>query len=368
MKKLFLVLFGITSLHFLSADELRLSEKTLRERGYRPFGEFVHPGASRRTYREPKKNLPWPVKFADSTHTIAQNFIEYQDYAVSIPYYHGGCDLRSVQGWEVKAPVDGILEGGYYGYKDKVDGKFPEKFWTPWSENPTSSNLYFELAVTDESGNRFEMHHVGNMTLPKATQDALKAGNVKVSAGTVLGFVSGWPQNNIFDYEHLHYNIVRPDKVYLNPEYFSAAVGDDHVAPEIKGVYGIRKDGTSSYIRMGGQVEGPLSEIIVNIADSRDGKQYVQPPPFIYATFADGVRSGWDFRKVLLDSQGNWPDLRQVFQKEIYVANHNVYFTTVFYGKGTFLMKIPATSARGKFSIQASDSAGNATQFEATIN
>ena len=149
------------------ADELHKPESELLRMGYFPFDSFKHYRGSVRVHSDLPLNLPWPVAFQDAAHTIAQNYVNFQDYGDGA-YYHKGCDLRSDAGSWVTAPITGILEGGYYSYATQADGS-EKKMWKPWTGQP-HSDPYFELALTTQDGYRFELHHVNSMNLPSFTR------------------------------------------------------------------------------------------------------------------------------------------------------------------------------------------------------
>lgn len=309
------------------------------------------------------RDLPWPVRFADAAHTVAQNYVNFQEYGDGQPYFHGGCDLRAAGNSDVIAPVAGILEGGYYGYSTNEDGSM-EKHWKPWA-GQANRDPYFELAIVTDDGYRLELHHVDAQKLPAATIQALNQGNVRVEAGTVVGRVNGWAFASQ-RYDHIHYNVVRADGVRLNPEFYSTTI-TDRVAPRIQGVYAIRKDGRAELIRDGASVTGSIQEIVVAATESRDGDAYVQTPPVARIQFGANAPLGWDFRQFLLTEDHRWPDLREVFRDEIEVAGRR-YSTWGQYGQGLFLMRLPVTGQIGPFEVRIEDTAGNVSRFHAVLS
>lgn len=342
------------------ADERVLPAAVLQKMGYRPFNSFPHYRGQRIVRSEPPNNLKWPVQFVDAARTIAQNYVNYQQYGLALPYYHKGCDLRSPAKSFVKAPVTGVLEGGYYSYSDNPDGS-EVKHWIPWNGKP-HDDLYFELAITTTDGYRFELHHVDSMNLPKETIQALNKGNVIVQEGTVIGSVIPWPS----DYDHIHYNILRQDGLVINPEAYTVSP-PDHIAPKIHGVYGVRADGSVIELVNGGTVSGPLQYAVVATTETRDNSVYVQTPPFVGIQFNTRELFAWDFRKALIGPDNKWPDIRQVFVSKLRTPSGKVLSTTGQYGKGLFLMRLNVPPARGPFVIAVSDTAGNTTKFSGVM-
>lgn len=341
------------------ADERVLPAAVLQKMGYRPFNSFPHYRGIKSVRAELPTGLKWPVEFVDSAKTIAQNYVNYQQYGFALPYFHKGCDLRSPPNSVVKAPITGVLEGGYYSYTDNDDGS-ETKHWIPWNGS-AHSDPYFELAIVTADGYRFELHHVNSTNLPKETIQALNKGNVVIPAGTVIGTVLPWGG----DYDHIHYNIYRQDGVLVNPEAYTIAP-PDHVAPKIYGVYGIRADGSVIELSEGATV-APLQQIIVATTESRDSNVYVQTPPFIGIQFQSRELFAWDFRKVLLGPDNKWPDIRQVFVSKLKTPNGKVLSTSGSYGKGLFLMRLLVPQAHGPFTIAVSDTAGNTAKFSGVM-
>lgn len=355
----FLFFVCVFTSSFVHADERVLPAAKLYQMGYRPFKSFQHPHRQLQVNKELPMGLKWPVQFVDAARTIAQNYVNYQQYGLALPYFHKGCDLRSPANSIVKAPVTGILEGGYYSYSDNPDGS-ETKQWIPWTGHP-SNDPYFELAIVTADGYRFEMHHVDSMNLPKETIQALNKGNVVVQEGTTIGTVIPWGG----DYDHIHYNIYRQDGVIINPEAYTISPAD-HIAPKIHAVYGIRADGSVVELTNGGTT-GLLQQMIVATTETRDNNIYVQTPPYVGIQFNSRNFFAWDFRKALLGPDNKWPDIRQVFVSKLRIPSGKVLSTTGQYGKGLFLMRLPVPAARGPFTITVSDTAGNTANFSGVM-
>jgi hypothetical protein len=240
-----------------------------------------------------------------------------------------------------------------------------QKQWHAW-EGESSHDPYFELAVVTPDGYRFELHHVDSETLPQVTLDALKKGGVTLPAGTVVGHVNAWafsPEQ----YPHVHYNIVAPDGVRLNPEYYSVAV-PDHEAPTIHGVYALMNTGNSVAVSASGSVPAGALEIIVAATDRHDGDAYVQTPPYIELALDSGAKLGWDFRRTLQGPDGHFPDIRKTFISDISLENGTTLETFGQYGEGLFLFRFPVDERmHGEFKITVGDTAGNQSLFQARL-
>jgi len=342
-------------------NERHISVQEALQRGYRPFKAFHnYRGVRGYALENVQHNLSWPVQFQDASQTIAQNYLNFQEYGGGA-YFHKGCDLRSPAGSTVTAPVTGVLEGGYYSYGNNPDGS-ETKMWIPWN-GKAHYDPYFELALVTPDGYRFELHHVDSENLPASTVEALNKGGVTVPAGAQIGKVLPWPDGV---YNHIHYNIFRQDEVILNPEAYSVQV-PDHVAPTIYGVYGIKTDGSVIEAKAGQSVAGPLTEFVIATTETRDQSIYVQTPPFVGIKFNSGFTTFWDFREKLLSSDGQWPDIRNVFLPALLTPSGQRLETFGQYGKGLFLMRLKVAGQSGPFSIKVGDTAGNFATFEGTV-
>lgn len=326
----------------------------------------LRPVSFSKTWRatDPEPSTPWPITFQDQGHSIAQNYVQHQDYGGG-QYYHGGCDLRTVaDSWAI-APVSGILEAGYYGYDTQADGQ-DIKWWKPWDGHPYES-LYFEIAIVADTGYRYELHHVNPMNLPDETVAMLNRGGVRVEAGTKLAHVAKWPS----DYDHVHFNIIRPDGLHMNPEKFSVEV-TDHVAPTIMGAYAVENPGSrkeKAYkLVEGGTIPAIARELVVETTETRDGSVYVQTPPYFSLEFASHETSGWDFRTWLGDAHGAWVDIRTFFRDFLYTPDGRLE-NTGNYGEGQFLVRLPIPKgARGPFKLKVGDTAGNLAEMNGSVD
>ncbi len=341
------------------ADELRLSRSELRALGLKPV--LNNRASGNIAYAEPARGTEWPIVFKSQAASIAQNYVQHQDYGTG-QYYHGGCDLRTEPYSAARAPIAGKLEAGYYGYETASDGQ-DTKWWKPWDGKPTAS-LYFEIAVIDEAGYRYEMHHVNPLTLPSdivalLNADLTKPGTAKVEAGRILAYVAKWPS----EYDHVHFNLIRPDGLHMNPERYSVPVSD-HEAPRIIGVYSVDAKGKVGELREGGRLPVGIRELVVATTESRDGNEYVQTPPYVFLIFSTGEKAGWDFRNWLGDATGKWVDIRNFFRDEIRTPSRKTIRNTGNYGVGQFLIRVPVPAgAAGSFRLSVGDTAGNLAEM-----
>lgn len=346
------------------ADERVLPREIFQQMGFRPVLRASRPVRSfpaRGFEASLSTGLPWPVQFKDEAHTIAQNYVNFQDYGGGA-YFHKGCDLRTQPHSWVIAPVSGVLEGGYYGYETHEDGS-QTKFWNPW-KGDAHPDPYFELAIVTDEGYRFELHHVDVMDLPQETIAALNKGGVRVPAGARIGHVLEW---NFGDYDHIHYNVFAADGTIINPEAHSVAVRDT-VAPAIQGVYALYGNGRVSDVREGLVLDQGVREIVVATTESRNNDAYVQTPPFAGIAFQNGPSFAWDFRESLTAPGGGFPDLRKVFASRLRTPSGQLLRTIGNYGKGLFLMRLPvAQGVSGQFVVRVADTAGNFSQVAAQI-
>jgi hypothetical protein len=360
------------------ADELILSQKTFRELGYLPVSQSPSPATqsssaaltARLASLQPATKLSWPVEFVDPAHTVAQNFFNFQMYDPSSAYFHGGCDLRANGHGNVRASDAGILEGGFYGYVAAPDGSL-QKQWQAWNGHGRH-DPYFELAVVRDDGVRFEYHHIDSEDLPANIIQALNQGNTRIQAGDVIGKVNAWAFAEE-EYSHIHYNMIRPDKVNVNPEYYSVSL-PDHTAPKILGVYGIDANGTAHLLANSRGPTERWTEFVVATTDSHDGDAYVQTPPYVSISFAAGGNFTWDFRQALILPSGQFPKIWDVFEKSLYPVDTKTgkslppIETVGQYGTGEFLIRLPIKSTdSGPFTITVGDVEGNSTFFRSSL-
>lgn len=346
MKSFFLLLllpFAATA-----SERIRSPEQLLRE-GYLPWSPSNF--TEKATLPDPH-SLSWPVAFQDETHTIGNSMAQFQPFD-NPPYFHGGCDLRTKAGEKIFTPVGGKLEAGHYSYSTNPDGSMT-KYWKPWPEQ--GSATYFEVAVVDAQGIRYEFHHVARNSLPSEIVAQLNGPNPRVEAGVYLGDVIRWVGNG---YHHVHYNVILPNGIRVNPEYVSTLL-QDNLAPEVKTIYGIKNNG-ETFIFSEGQPVADVKEFVVRVIDKKNSNIYEHPPTFASIQFENGATFTWDFRQTLTQS-GIFPQLREFFLSSIADPRGGRHRTEGGYGIGQSLIRLPVpTGAKGLFRISVKDIAGNQT-------
>ncbi|MGK5084713.1 hypothetical protein WDW37_15575 [Bdellovibrionota bacterium FG-1] len=304
----------------------------------------------------PAHSLDWPVKFQDATHSIGNSMLEFQSYGDG-PYFHGGCDLRVAAREAVRAPVAGKIEAGHYGYSNNPDGSM-EKFWYPWPKE--GDQTYFEVAVVTVDGYRFEFHHIDETKLSPEVLKILQDGQGgKISAGAWLGNTIVWPGGV---YHHTHYNVITPSGVRLNPEYYSPLL-DDHQKPQVEVILASFSGGDTQDFGRGEFKQAP-EFFAVAVIDRQDGNVYDHPPVYAGIRFDSGQSFAWDFRERLQAPGGGWPSIWNFFVRMIRGPDGRHYRTEGGYGEGTSVLRIPVPqSARGKFTLEIGDQAGNAVEY-----
>lgn len=260
-------------------------------------------------------SLPVPLFEEDPIGGIMHQLQDYTDP----DYYHAGIDIRTQIHEIVKSPVSGRIEAGYYAYADEPNGKTTKYFLSyedvlsgkgkpPWGER------YFEIAVIDDHGYRFEFHHIDASTLsPELIEKVLTQG--RVHQGDEIGKIIRWPEKLAsLSYHHLHYNIISPEGVLVNPLFLSEKV-DDRTPPAISFVHSVKEKACSRQgLPVLDKIENETSGfIVVEAKDFIKGRYYPNPPARLKATFKDSVFE-WDFTRTLTDIKtGLLPDLREYY-------------------------------------------------------
>jgi len=346
------IFFSLVTLSQARANENVQPAWKLLAQGYRPV-----PHARSRSDALPAAHAsPWPVTFQDAQHSIGNSMVEFQPFGA--PYFHGGCDLRTKAGEDIHATVSGRLEAGHYGYDTNADGSM-SKYWMPWPQEGDAT--YFEVAVVTEEGTRYENHHVDRDSLPADIVAMLNAGGGRVEAGHLLGHVLYWPDG---DYHHTHYNIVLPSGARVNPEYASPLLPDSR-APEILGIFAVSGSAISAF---GTGIFGAApTEFVVDAVDHQDANVYDHPPVFARLHFTSGEQTVWDFRTTLLGADGKFPPIWNFFLASL-KAPGGALETEGGYGTGHSLIRLAVPAgAKGPFTIELGDMAGNLTTKNGTI-
>ena len=345
------------------ADVPMHSPAWLKQNGYRPASSLTWRPATVADSVEVKRlappqiphaehSLPWPVAFADRGKTVANSMAQFQPFGS--PYFHGGCDLRIARRAEVIAPVSGKIEAGHYDYENRPDGSMV-KYFKPWPESGEA--LYFELAIVTREGFRFELHHVDRASLSPRVLDLLKAGGGEVSAGEVLARAVAWPSG---DYDHIHYNVIDPSGIRINPEWVSPLILDTQ-PPKIQEALWVLKNGLVRPFGNGTSRDQPV-ELVLHVSDRKDGNPYEQPPVQARIEFRSGLQAGWDFSRFLGRADGSWAPIWDVLRESIRSPTQGTIRTEGGYGLGKALLRLPVPAgARGPFTVTLVDPAGNET-------
>jgi hypothetical protein len=344
--------FNMNSAH---ADERIRPAAQLLAEGYKiqPFDVFISDPPLPSAHA-----LNWPIRFQDPQHSIGNAMAQFQPFGD--PYFHGGCDLRVNAGADITSPVSGRLEAGHYSYSTNPDGSM-QKFWKAWPQ--TGDETYFEVAVIEDTGIRYEFHHVNRDTLPAPIVALLNQGSGRVTAGTLLGHAITWPDGV---YHHTHYNIVMPSGVRVNPEFVSPLL-PDKLAPEVNGVYTVGSSGTVAQIAPNATVTD-VQEFVVAVVDHQDQNIYDHPPALISLVFSNGAATTWDFRQTLTSPSGAFPPLWEVLKDRLLLPSGETVQTDGGYGVGQSLMRLKVPpQAQGPFSITVADIAGNQTVVHGTL-
>ncbi|MBI3556239.1 MAG: peptide-methionine (S)-S-oxide reductase MsrA [Deltaproteobacteria bacterium] len=350
------VFYKAEEYHPAGADELLLSRAQLAQQGFGPVANQMALAPSAPDYAA--HSLPWPVPFEDAHHTIGNVMTQFQDYGGGA-YYHGGDDLR-VQDLEwVTAPITGKLEAGHYGYNTNADGS-NTKFWKAWPQ--TGDHMYFEVALIDEQGYRFELHHIDRDSLPAEIVAALNAGGGTIAKGTRLGRVVHWPNSDTDDtiYNHTHYNIVAPDGIHLNPEHYSALIGDN-LPPDVSQIYAVGADGRATEFG-DGRLSNRPDEVVVVASDKLGENIYTHTPAYSRVVFENGAEQVWDFRERLATADGKFPPIWEFLRESLTTPSGEVLRTQGDYSSRSFLLRLRLPKdAHGKFRVEIGDATGNVT-------
>lgn len=183
--------------------------------------------------------LDWPVELNKAPYQFGAGTAQFVETLSK--YFHTGQDIVADAGAEVITPVSGRVEAGFYDYKDFDNGHSEKVFYSikhpsKYPDHIKSLRTFFEVAVIDDFGRRYEFHHIDAETLPSLIKKAALNG-ASIKAGTSLGYVvsRGLKQFGTL-YDHIHYNIIDPSGVYINPFYVSKHV-EDNVKPKIGHVF-----------------------------------------------------------------------------------------------------------------------------------
>ena len=301
------------------ATELIMTQEQAEASGFQPFDS-----KSRTLVRSEKINiaieeieeLDWPFEQPYSRGFLGNNFLQYQPYGPA--GYHSGTDMILERDSWVLAPTNGILEAGHYTYVHNEDGS-REKFWKPWPESGDEN--YFELAVTDGNGYRYELHHVAKTSMPQSIINGLNSGNeYSVSAGERLAKVVRW--STFFHYDHVHLNVYSPEGNELNPERFFKPLMDN-IAPDVKFVAKF-SDQSTKWLREGTALDKDVIGFYIIGADQKNSSIW-QNAVQEFTLEVDGqIKESINFDLTHSNEFGDWYDIRDVYPRSLTLPNGSI--------------------------------------------
>lgn len=318
-------------------------------------------------------SLRWPVDLQSPNNLLGNVLAQYQHYYDSQNrYFHGGCDLVVNGDDTVFSPVSGRVEAGYYNYRYPEHGH-PEKIWhslgSPQAESSDFRKFmtgYFEVAIIDDNGFRFELHHIDRDSVSAELFRRVKTGE-KILAGTPIGKVYDLGmKTNGQNYKHIHYNIISPEGLRVNCEWVSESLNDT-ISPSILAVYALYEDGKSVKVESGSKIEKPL-EFAVQIEDIKNDNPFIHQPHIINIKFDSNTSFEWDFSKSLSLPDSSRPNLFDFFVEKIELKSGEIIETTGDYKNFIFLNRLPvAEGVIENYEIQVQDANGNRTSFSGSF-
>lgn len=355
------------------AGELKMSRDQAVKQGFKARPQVVM-NSSDTGFENPaaeleRHELDWPVEFIDARHTIGNSMPQYQNYGTEA-YFHGGADLRVARSQAVYTPVDGYLTGFYYSYVTDPQTGEDQKFTKPITSG--GQELYFEINIRMDNGYQLELHHVSPRNLPQDIYNMIVCGGGQVRKGDLVGYTVSWPVLRYGDrYDHIHYNLVSPQGVKVNPEYFSKALQDDK-PPVIKNIFAIYAD---RKVEVRDQtLVGRPQELVISAYDMKGDNIYPLPPVLVQASSEAAMTSvfsesfftvpftvAWDFTQKLVNHLGGFPDIREVYARNLRLSDGRLFTTQGDYRNTEFLfrLKLPATYDGGPITILVKDSSDN---------
>lgn len=320
------------------------------------------------------QNLPLPLELKFSSEQFGAVINQFQDWT-SPAYFHAGIDIRGEEHQDVIAPISGKLEGGYYSYVDEVDGR-STKYFLPLREvldgkaEPPWGKSYFEIAITDRNGFRFELHHIDPDLLTESIKQRILENDL-VAAGEVIGQLVVWNRYLLgVRFHHLHYNIVSPEGIYLNPFALSLPVSDS-IPPQIVGLYSpiLPERCGSGFPRL--DPENDLSKLankgylVVEAFDQIFGGKESLAPAMLQADFEGQNSYGWNFTQALELPSGQRPNISKMHL--YYLCTDKGYLQPATRSNHFYYIVPLPTGYSGKVRITVSDQVGNSTSKTATV-
>ena len=337
MSKIILFLLISSS---LSATELILSWEQAKAMGFK--AQMLPANKSLATSLSLPHAKAWPFERPYLAGKMGNSFVQYQNYRPA--GYHGGCDMVLERNSNVLAPASGRLEAGHYAYTDLENG-YRIKQWIAWPGSGPED--YFELAVIDAQGFRYELHHIDRASLPASIVAKLNSGNAMVDESELLGKVVPW--HTSFHYDHIHLNVMDANSNWLNPEYFFELI-PDNVKPNVK-----------VNIRYQNQ---RIKDFVLSVFDYKTQQKYLQAPLYYALKINSNVVYEADFRYSLVGQDGVFFDIRKLYPENIRLQNNRVLrqpsdFYPVSGVEFHVVLPMPAAYESGIYEIIVKDIAGN---------
>lgn len=379
MLRIFLNFLFLLTSSSLYADHKTASLFELSSWGFKPLS-LAQNSFDLFYFEYSQNSLPFPVILKEDNDPFGRTMQQFQEHTEPA-YYHAGLDIRVNEGDAVRTPVAGRLEGGYYAYTDSYDGS-TQKHFLPLKDAlegngaPLWGEYYFEVAVIDVYGHRFEFHHINPNTLPETLKNKI-LNNGAVDVGDLVGYVIKTQSKPLgMEYHHLHYNIVNSRGLYINPLYVSESVGDE-LPPQIVNVYVATKSGCGiDWPFLQEVADGATAHqgdyLVVEAFDKiRDGT-FVFPPTVVRAVFESSASVfEWNFTKALATGDGVLPIMTELYLKS-YCDTFGESGLSTTLKKATsnykFFIKIPMPkNYQGLIRIEVEDTEANKTQRQLNI-
>lgn len=319
-----------------------------------------------------RNSLQWPTALSESEFKLGPNLHQYQKFPGLDEYFHEGVDVVGEPFQKIYAPVSGYIDAGYYAYETLPDGSSKKSYISIndfEGKNPGPEYWgpkYFEVSITDVHGNRFEIHHVDRRILPLEIRRAVKE-NAFILQGVLVGNITPWPNKVLgADYNHIHYSVLSPEGVQLNPYWFSQKIKDT-TPPKVSTVYYQLKRSCPESGRVMHHFVSSLkpgdrpTHIIIKAKDLIDENHFPQAPTKISAQFSNGESYKQDFSySMMVESQH--VNIHDLYTDKICLGPKSDVFILKASDNFDFSFKVPLPeNFSGTASITFSDFSGNET-------
>jgi hypothetical protein len=304
-------------------------------------------------------SLEWPAPLKEVDATLGQ----YQGWDVH-GYYFWATHFLTEEKAEVRAPISGVLNGGWWNYGSSTpDGKMSE-VWLSW-DDPEGEGTWFTLYIEDAEGYRWDFGALNPETLTDFTRAALQAGGLPVTAGELLGQADRGSD--------MWVALSDTAGRYLNAHPYFKKV-EDQSPPVIDAVFGHRVSGAFFQIPAAGAPTpaSDLSELVVAVADRNPTSPWFKfsPPARLVVRSSGGASATVDFSQDLYTEAGEWRDIRDTYLCPLQAEGSPDVWSIERCTQGlapgpggrrinTLLFRIPVAGMTGELEISAEDQAGN---------